>query len=70
MTTYYTHQRGLRFFLETTGMAFENRYLFKISDVGGMAIESLAAGKESWVWDKLSDVRDIIVADIKPGLVN
>ena len=56
MITYYTHLRGLMFFLEMTGIAFENPYEFKISDVGGAAIESLRAGKQSWIFDKPREV--------------
>ena len=56
VTTYYTHQRGLAFFLEMTGTAFEGRYLLKISDVGGQAVKSLAAGSASWLFDKPREV--------------
>jgi type VI protein secretion system component VasF len=56
METYYTHQRGLEFFLECTGMAFQGQYLFKISNVGELAIESLRAGNESWIWNRLEDI--------------
>jgi len=67
--TYYTHQRGFRLFLELTGAAFEGRYTLKISDVGDQAIRSLAYGKETWVWDKLSDVQEIVVVE-KLGEMN
>jgi len=57
MMTYYTHRRGLQFFLEVTGIAFEGHYPFKISNVGELAIESMAsAGGESWVWDKPREI--------------
>lgn len=56
MKTYYTHLRGLQFFLEMTGLAFEGRYPFKISNVGELAIGSMAAGDESWVWDEPREI--------------
>jgi hypothetical protein len=56
MEIYYTHMRGLVFFLECTGTAFEGHYLFKVSDVGGLAIESLRSGKESWIFDKPQEI--------------
>jgi hypothetical protein len=56
MITYYTHERGFKFFLELTGIAFEGLYLFKISNVGEQAIKSLAAGNESWVWDQPREI--------------
>jgi hypothetical protein len=57
MKTYYTHARGLEFFLEMTGMAFEGHYLFKISNVAEQALESMAeAGGESWIWDEPREV--------------
>jgi len=54
--TYYTHMRGFQFFLEVTGMAFNGTYTLKISGVGEQAIKSLAAGNESWVWDKPREI--------------
>lgn len=56
METYYTHRRGFVFFMDCVGNAFEGRYPFKISDVGMQAIRSLAAGNESWVWDKPREI--------------
>jgi hypothetical protein len=56
MKTYYTHMRGFQLFLELTGMAFLNTYTLKISGVGEQAIKSLAAGNESWVWDKPREI--------------
>jgi hypothetical protein len=56
IVTYYTHLRGLVFFLECTGNAFEGRYPGKISDIGEQAIRSLAVGKQSWVWDKPREI--------------
>jgi hypothetical protein len=56
MTTYYTHMRGLHFFLEVTGIAFLGTYTLKVSNVGEQAIGSLAAGNESWVWDKPREI--------------
>jgi hypothetical protein len=52
MEIYYTHWRGLQFFLEVTGRAFEGYYPFKVSNVGEQAIKSMATGEENWVWDK------------------
>ena len=56
MITYYTHLRGLMWFLEMTGICFENPYEFKISNVGEQAIESLKAGKESWIFEKPREI--------------
>jgi hypothetical protein len=56
MITHYTHLRGLMFFLEMTGIAFENRYEFKISNVGEVCIESLRAGNESWIFEKPREI--------------
>lgn len=56
METYYTHLRGLVFFLEVTGIAFGGTYPLKISGVGEQAIKSLAAGNKSWVWDKPREI--------------
>jgi hypothetical protein len=54
MEIYYTHMRGLRFFLEVTGNSFEGRYEHKISGVGEQAIKSMAvAGKVSWIWREI-----------------
>jgi len=70
MIKLYTHQRGFKLFLELTGTAFMGLYPFKVSNVGELALESLASGRESWVWDRPQDVQQIIVADIKPGRAN
>jgi hypothetical protein len=56
MTTYYTDWRGFQFFCDVTGIAFNGTYVLKISDVGEQAIRSLAAGNESWVWDKPREI--------------
>ena len=53
MEIYYTHQRGLEFFLELTGNAFEGRIPLKVSDVEQKAMDSMRfAGGVSWLWDE------------------